>query len=251
MKNGKILYCLAWTINIGSPTGAKKLSDQTGRCMKTIIKKIFRRSAQSCATVNEVEPEPDWGLHLQKAWPASSCPWLKSGSGSMLYHTARVYNLYGESSAISLGSQTHVRGELTTFAHGGRIIIGDYCYIGEGTRIWSAKSIYIGNRVLISHNVNIYDCDTHPIDDPAARHQQFKDIITTGHPRTLNLQEKEVILEDDVLISSQCIILKGMTIGRAAVVAAGSVVTKDVPPFTLVAGNPARIVRRLNMPEDL
>ena len=169
----------------------------------------------------------------------------------MLYYTARVYNLYGESSAISLGSQTHVRGELTTFAHGGQIIIGDYCYIGEGTRIWSAKRIHIGNRVLISHNVNIYDCDTHPIDDPAARHQQFKDIITTGHPTTLNLQEKEVIINDDVLISSQSIILTGVTIGQTAVVAAGSVVTKDVPARTLVAGNPARIIRKLNIPEDL
>jgi acetyltransferase-like isoleucine patch superfamily enzyme len=149
---------------------------------------------------------------------------------------------------IIIGAHTHVRGELMVFAHGGRISIGDYCYIGEGTRIWSAKSIHIGNRVLISHNVNIYDCDTHPIDDPAARHQQFKDIITTGHPTMLDLREKEVIIEDDALISSQSIILKGVTIGKAAVVGAGSVVTKDVPPYTLVAGNPARVMREIKLP---
>ena len=210
--------------------------------MNTFMKRILSRFRAQIA--------PDWGQQWHQSRAAVSRPVLTAGDGSTLYPSTRIYNIYGNPSAIKLGRYTHVRGELTTFAHGGQITIGDYCYIGEGTRIWSAKSIIIGNRVLISHNVNIFDNDTHPIDDPAARHQQFKAIITSGHPTDLDLREKPVVIEDDALISCQCVILKGVTIGRAAVVGAGSVVTKDVPPYTLVAGNPARVIRKINVPEN-
>lgn len=159
--------------------------------------------------------------------------------------SAVISNNAGTVQAITLGEHTHVRGELLTFGHGGEIRIGDYCYIGEGTRIWSAVSIRIGDRVLISHNVNIFDNDTHPIEDAAARHRQFVEIITAGHPRRINLNEAPVIIEDDVLIACQSIILSGVRIGRGAVVAAGSVVTRDVPPFTIVAGNPAQVIRTI------
>src|SRR4051812_21299357 len=50
-----------------------------------------------------------------------------------------------------------VKAHLLTYAHGGEISIGEYCFIGEGAKIWSAKKIKIGNRVLISHGVNIHD----------------------------------------------------------------------------------------------
>jgi acetyltransferase-like isoleucine patch superfamily enzyme len=208
---------------------------------------IFRHSKKTRASSQRVEPT--WGQHRQQSWLANLCPFLTSGEGSRLYYSAFV-NAHGGASAIVLGKHTHVRGELFTFAHGGQITIGDYCYVGENTRIWSAKRIHIGNHVLISHNVNIFDSDTHPIDDPVARRQQFQAIITTGHPVELDLREEPVVIEDDALIACQCVILKGVTIGRAAVVGAGSVVTKDVPPYTLVAGNPARIIRKLNVPEE-
>lgn len=167
---------------------------------------------------------------------------------SHFYTTASVFNFSGSKTAIKIGSYSHIRGELLIFAHGGNISIGDYCYVGEGTRIWSSASVRIGDRVLISHNVNIFDSDTHPIDDPKARHEQFKAIITTGHPPQIDLQEQPVFIENDVLICCQCIILKGVTIGEGAVVGAGSVVTRDVEPYTLVAGNPARPIRKLTPP---
>lgn len=99
--------------------------------------------------------------------------------------------------------------------------------------------------MLISHNLNIFDNSTHPL-NAALRHQQFKDIIRTGHPKRLQLDERPVIIKDDVLISCISIILAGVTIGEGAIVGAGSVVTHDVPPWTLVAGNPARIIRELS-----
>lgn len=167
---------------------------------------------------------------------------------SVIYDSARILNNIHDTSAINIGAYTHVRGELMTFAHGGRITIGEYCYIGEQSYIWSAKNILIGNRVLISHNVNIFDNITHPI-SASARHDQFKSIITIGHPKSLDLSEQPVIIGDDVWVGCLSIILKGVTIGEGAIIGAGSIVTKDVPPYTIVAGNPAKIIREIPIDE--
>jgi acetyltransferase-like isoleucine patch superfamily enzyme len=164
------------------------------------------------------------------------------------YRTASIVNNLGRAGAIRVGAYTHIRGELLTFGHGGAIDIGDYCYVGANTHIWSGKSIRIGNRVLISHNCNLFDNDTHPL-NPGDRHAQFLAIITTGQPRSINLNDEEIVIEDDALIGANAIILKGVRIGRGAVIGAGSVVIRDVAPFTVVAGNPAEVVRELP-PED-
>ena len=160
-----------------------------------------------------------------------------------LLPTAQISNARRDPECIRVGAHTFVKGELLTFGHGGEIQIGEWCFVGEGSRIWSADRIQIGNRVLISHNVNIFDNDTHPIDDPVARHRQFVEIVTTGQPHSIDLNEQPVLIEDDVLIGCQSIILPGVVIGAGAVVGAGSVVTRSVSPFTVVAGNPARVIR--------
>ena len=174
-------------------------------------------------------------------WSGKRCV---HGKMSVLYRGASIANNSGRAEAIRVGAYTHIKGELLTFGHGGAISIGDYCYVGENSRIWSGKSIVIGDRVLISHNVNIFDNDTHPL-DPRQRHEQFKDIIITGHPKTVNLNDREVVIEDDVLIGAGAIILKGVRIGKGAVVGAGSVVIRDVPPLKVVAGNPAAVVKEI------
>ena len=165
-----------------------------------------------------------------------------------IYASARIVNLNKEKKGIYIGHFSHIRGELFTFAHGGKIKIGDYCYLGENSRIWSALNIVIGDRVLISHDVNIFDSLTHPI-NAKKRHEQFKQIVSYGHPKEIDLQESQVLIKDDVWIGSMSIILKGVTIGEGAIVGAGSVVTKDVPPSTIVAGNPARIIREIPVDE--
>lgn len=157
---------------------------------------------------------------------------------------ARIINIRKVSSLIRIGAQSIVDGDLLIFAHGGRVTIGEWCYVGEGSRIWSAVHVSIGNRVMISHNVNIFDSLTHPV-DPYLRHRHFRDIATTGHPKNIDLGERPVRIEDDAWIAAGAMVLRGVTIGKAAVVGAGSVVTRDVPPFSIVAGNPARVIRYL------
>jgi len=163
---------------------------------------------------------------------------------TVLYNSARIINNIDDVLAIEIGAYTHIRGELLTFGHGGKIKIGDYCYVGEQSHIWSGKNIFIGNRVLIAHNVNVFDNLTHPI-AATARHEHFKSIISTGHPKILDLSEEPIRIDDDAWIGCMSTILKGVNIGKGAVIAAGSVVTKDIPPYTIVSGNPAQIIREI------
>tara|TARA_B100002051_G_C16734507_1_gene640339 strand:- start:2089 stop:2568 length:480 start_codon:yes stop_codon:yes gene_type:complete len=155
-------------------------------------------------------------------------------------------NVNGRKEDLVIGNNTHVKAELLMIlGHGGKIIIGDYCYIGRNTHIWSGKSIKIGNRVLISHNCNIFDNDTHP-KDPLKRHLQYKEIITKGQPKEIDLGEEEVVIEDDVWIGANVTILKGVKIGERSIIGANSLVLNDVPRDCFFAGNPAKLTKRLD-----
>jgi len=158
---------------------------------------------------------------------------------------ATVLNHHGDPGRIRIASGCVLRGELLIFPQGGFISIGKDSFVGASTHIWSAINITIGSRVLISHQVNIFDSDTHPIDDPEARHSQFISIRGGIHPIEIDLKARPVIIGDDALICCGAIILKGVSIGSAAVVGAGAVVVSDVPARTVVVGNPARVVREI------
>lgn len=164
---------------------------------------------------------------------------------AVLGSAARIRNIRGDTDKIIVGRHTRILGELLTFAHGGEIRIGEWCYVGEGTRVWSAASVMIGNRVLISHSANVFDSLTHPL-GAAARHEQVKQIFERGHPRQISLDESPVTICDDAWIGAGAIVLRGVRIGVGGVVAAGAVVTKDVLPYTVVAGNPAVLLRELS-----
>lgn len=103
------------------------------------------------------------------------------------------------------------------------IYIGAYSSIGDRTEIHAGQSVTIGDRVLISWDCVILDRDYHG---------------TSSSPESI----APVTIEDDVWIGCRAIILKGVTLGKGCVVAAGAVVTKSVPPGAIVAGNPARAI---------
>ena len=110
---------------------------------------------------------------------------------------------------------------------GAKLSIGDHTYINRSASIDCTQEITIGDYCAISDNVQILDSDFHPI--------TYNDKTST--------MSKPVHIGDHVWIGRSVIILKGVTIGDGAIIAAGSIVTRDVPARCLVAGNPARVIK--------
>ncbi|MDU0808900.1 acyltransferase [Aquirufa regiilacus] len=111
------------------------------------------------------------------------------------------------------------------FFHVGNFSMGKNSTINFGCYLDNRRGINIGNNVGIAHDTKIYTLG-HDIDDPL-----FK---TKGAP---------VFIEDNVFIFSNCLIMPGVTIHEGAIILAGSVVTKDVLPHSIVGGNPARYIK--------
>jgi len=107
------------------------------------------------------------------------------------------------------------------------IRIGERSNLGHRTEIHAGNEIVIGNDVIISWDCVILDRDYHSVGDI------YQDYT------------KPVTIEDFVWIGCRAIILKGVRIGHHAVIAAGAVVTKDVEPYAIVAGNPARVIKKV------
>jgi acetyltransferase-like isoleucine patch superfamily enzyme len=158
-----------------------------------------------------------------------------------------ISNYQNDPGLIKIGKHSVINGQLIVNPYGGRIEIGEFCFLGYNSKIQSGIEIIIGNEVQISENVNIVDNNAHEI-DYLERAETARKILLDGY-HTLtergNISAKRIVIEDYVWINFNCIILKGVTIGKGAIVAAGSVVTKDVPPFTLVAGNPAKVIKEV------
>jgi acetyltransferase-like isoleucine patch superfamily enzyme len=158
------------------------------------------------------------------------------------YAEAEVENPGGKH-AIRIGEFSHIAGQISILVPEARVQIGNFCFIGKGSRIWCQSAITIGNNVLIAHLVDIHDTDSHSLD--AGRRRIETDArFRNGQPKDWSdVASKPIVIEDDVWIGYKSSIMKGVRIGTGAVVAAGSVVTKDVPAHAVVAGNPATIIR--------
>jgi len=176
-----------------------------------------------------------WYLFDLKAVIGQNCLISK---GSYISNTGNKEN-------IVLGDHVVCKGMLSS-EYKGKINIGSYVFIGDNTILSAYDEITIGDNVLISHSVNIFDNDSHSMDD-SARASHFKSILdgTRYQVAKNSINSAKIVIEDNVWIGFNSVILKGIKIGRGAIIACGSVVTKDVEPWTVVAGNPARIVKRL------
>ncbi|MGP9659976.1 acyltransferase [Arthrobacter sp. AOP36-C1-22] len=138
--------------------------------------------------------------------------------------------LCSKSRATALGVSRPVI--LRTLLSGAKITIGDDTGL-SGTTICAAGSITIGARCLIGADVLIADTDFHPIDVEPRRYSAMP----------LWQEQDAVVIGDDVFIGARALILKGVEIGRGAVIGAGSVVTQNVLPGSVYAGVPARLIR--------
>lgn len=164
-------------------------------------------------------------------------------AGAVVHKTATIRNKSGNKAAIRIGPGSHVCGNLTVWNNGGRIEIGANSFIGECTRIYSVKSVKVGDHVQIAHNCNIFDSNVHSLDH-LQRRKEFEQYLFKGLSKLHDLREANVEIEDDVWIGAGSFVLKGVKIRKGAIVAAGSVVTKDVPAFAVVAGNPAKLIEQ-------
>jgi len=147
---------------------------------------------------------------------------------------------------IQIGAHCHIRGSLVILGQAGRISMGTHCFVGSGTRIWSQLSVRIGNRVLISHGVDIHDSNAHPVEPARRGEEAVRRLQMRLEPNWDLVKCAAVVVEDDAWIGFKASIMKGVTIGAGAIVAAGAVVAHDVAPGSVVAGNPARVVRSNN-----
>ena len=123
------------------------------------------------------------------------------------------------------------------------VTIGNDVYIGPHALFLCTESqIFIGNKVLFGPHVTIIGGD-HRITDVG----RFIYDVVDKHPE----DDQDVHIEDDVWIGTNTTLLKGVTVGRGAVVAAGALVTKDVPPYAIVGGVPAKVLKYRFTPEQI
>lgn len=140
-----------------------------------------------------------------------------------------LYRLAG----VRIGERTRIFGAVDIEGPGAifeNVIIGSGCSLTTPLYLNASAEIRIGNRVVIGHHVMIVT-DSHDMNDPEQR----------GGER----YARPVVIEDGVWIGARVTILQGVTLGRGSVIAAGSVVTRDVPPHALAGGIPARVLKTL------
>ncbi|HUX91565.1 MAG TPA: DapH/DapD/GlmU-related protein [Gallionellaceae bacterium] len=141
-------------------------------------------------------------------------------------------NLEVVSSPYLYGLNIYSQSKIRTFFPSAKVKIGNNVAFNSICIMARSKTISIGNRTMIAGNCQIMDTDAHPVWPPESRWTYSGDEY-----------DAPVIIGDDVYIGLNVIILKGVTIGDNSVIAAGSIVNRDIPPNCLAAGNPAKVVK--------
>ncbi|MCE2572166.1 sugar O-acetyltransferase [Motilimonas eburnea] len=158
---------------------------------------------------------------------------LRQQTFTLLQQFNRTFSDKGRSLAKKLFKQIGARSVISQpflCEFGKTISIGDNCFINMGVTMLDNAPITLGNHVLVGPACQFYTA-SHPLDYQGRRAWQFSC--------------QPIVVEDDVWIGGNVVICQGVTIGARAVIAAGAVVTKDVPPDSLVGGNPAKLIRSL------
>lgn len=155
--------------------------------------------------------------------------------------SCRIYN-HNKRECVVIGDNVCIDGELFCNRNG-HIEIGDFTVINHNTFINADNSIKIGKYCLIARDVLIQDNNSHPV-CPTERIKQaiaHYDVPTD----TYQSENAPIEISDAVWIGTKAIILKNVKIGYGSVIAAGAVVTKNIPALSVAAGNPAKIVKTI------
>jgi galactoside O-acetyltransferase len=182
--------------------------------------------------------------------------YIKSGNSHLF--PAFVINLndpQADKIYVEVGNDTILDCQITFESQEGKVVVGDNSFIG-GSHLICRNKIVIENNVFMAWGSCVYDHNSHSLDYRDREEdivQQLRD-YRLGQNFIANknwnvVDSKPILIKSNAWIGMNCIILRGVTIGEGAIVGAGSVVTKDVPDWTVVGGNPAKVIKVL--PENL
>jgi len=197
-----------------------------------------------------------WFRKLFASPATSAAHEIAVGADTVMLPDFRVEVRVGSSrNRVRIGSQTVLGCQVVLERGTGIVEIGDHTFIGNGTRLISAEHIAVGSHVLIAWGCTIVDHDSHSLDwsERSQDVTRWREALAGPSGLMAAARSKdwsvvpmaEVRIKDMAWIGFNVIILKGVTIGEGAVIGAGSVVTKNVPDWTLAAGNPARMIKEL------
>jgi len=153
----------------------------------------------------------------------------KRGSGAIIRYRTRIDAL--PFNKFNLGSKSIIESFSTINNGVGDVFIGDNTLIGMSNVI--IGPITIGNNVIFAQNIVA-----------SGLNHEYSDVTQPIYKQKILVAE--ITIEDDCWIAANSVITAGVTIGKHSVVAGGSVVTKNVPPYSVVAGNPAKIIKQYN-----
>jgi len=157
--------------------------------------------------------------------PQLRAPAMLAGDGRIAFDGQVVLGWEQGPGYLSGYTYVEARGQ------GAEVVFGDGTHLNNGVTVVSElPGISIGRRCVIGPGVHVYDSDFHSLD--------------ARDGRAAPARMAPVAIGDDVFLGTASIVLKGVTIGSGSSVGAGAVVAEDVPPYAVVAGNPARVVRR-------
>jgi acetyltransferase-like isoleucine patch superfamily enzyme len=208
------------------------------RAVRSFRLPVFRPLAAVLYAERELRAQW-WPMLLQIFYREPLFRYRCRSVGRSLQLEGAIPLIYGEGT-IDIGDDVRIGGRNTwtvgyKVSTGARLVIGNRVNIGYQNVLAAALSLEIGDGTLLAPNVQIYDNPSHPL-SPAARLRNQSFAIEEARP---------VRIGKNVWIGTGAIVLRGVTIGDGSVVAAAAVVTRDVPPDTLVAGNPATVIRSI------
>lgn len=179
---------------------------------------------------------------------------LTIGKNTKILDCATFRNPYNNK--ITIGQDCMLNCNFIFESNKGEIEIGDRVFINSNTSIISRSKIKFGSDITVAWGCTFYDHNSHSLDWKERKNgllQQHKDLNETGDfIKNKNwdvVKSRPITICDKVWIGFDCTILNGVTIGEGAVVGAKSVVREDVEPYCVVAGNPAKLIKRLKRDE--
>jgi acetyltransferase-like isoleucine patch superfamily enzyme len=214
----------------------------------THAERLAQAASTGCSTGQRVQRQYEIGGSMSVArceghWTGGTLPPnVTLGEATVISGDKPFHRFLAQhEGAIRVGASCTLNGVQFAVGKEGQLSIGDYCYFTHVVLLCELE-LCIGSYVAIGWNTTIADSDFHPI----AVDERIADAIACSplgkHLPRPTVLHRPVIIEDDVWIGPSVVILKGVRIGAGAVIEAGSLITRDVPPRARMLGNPAQII---------